>query len=226
MSTAAKTVSAYAMLDMSGDTDKSPADVTADTADDVPAFDDHTDDDASGTDDDDDVDMDGDDAPDTPPSPPGLPVPTPTTPALSQPHDTDDNVAGRGAPRASARAKTEAPKTAGSGRGKSLRNVPSGGKGRAGKSVSGGKGVRHRALEVRKQVGPTKASLRKLARRGGVKRLSSLVYADVNDALRSFMTKIVGDSIYYMEHAGRKTVSATDVIFALKRNGRTLYGFV
>jgi histone H4 len=29
----------------------------------------------------------------------------------------------------------------------------------------------------------------------------------------------------YTEHARRKTVSAMDVVYALKRQGRTLYGF-
>ena len=33
------------------------------------------------------------------------------------------------------------------------------------------------------------------------------------------------DAVTYTEHAKRKTVVATDVVFALKRQGRTLYGF-
>ncbi|KAJ7252790.1 hypothetical protein B0H12DRAFT_1117854 [Mycena haematopus] len=33
------------------------------------------------------------------------------------------------------------------------------------------------------------------------------------------------DSVTYTEHAKRKTVTALDVVYALKRSGRTLYGF-
>ncbi|ODM87535.1 Histone H4 [Orchesella cincta] len=33
------------------------------------------------------------------------------------------------------------------------------------------------------------------------------------------------DAVTYTEHAKRKTVTAMDVVYALKRQGRTLYGF-
>lgn len=36
---------------------------------------------------------------------------------------------------------------------------------------------------------------------------------------------IVADAVVYTEHANRKTVTAQDVVYAMKRNGRTLYGF-
>jgi histone H4 len=32
-------------------------------------------------------------------------------------------------------------------------------------------------------------------------------------------------SVTYTEHAKRKTVTSLDVVYALKRQGRTLYGF-
>ena len=32
-------------------------------------------------------------------------------------------------------------------------------------------------------------------------------------------------AVTYTEHAKRKTVTAMDVVYALKRQGRTLYGF-
>ena len=37
--------------------------------------------------------------------------------------------------------------------------------------------------------------------------------------------KVIRDSVTYTEHAKRKTVTALDVVYALKRSGRTLYGF-
>ena len=36
---------------------------------------------------------------------------------------------------------------------------------------------------------------------------------------------MVKDAFTYTEYARRKTVTAMDVIYALKRQGRTLYGF-
>jgi histone H4 len=43
--------------------------------------------------------------------------------------------------------------------------------------------------------------------------------------LRSFLENVIRDSVTYTEHAKRKTVTALDVVYALKRQGRTLYGF-
>jgi histone H4 len=36
---------------------------------------------------------------------------------------------------------------------------------------------------------------------------------------------VIRDSVTYTEHAKRKTVTSLDVVYALKRQGRTLYGF-
>jgi histone H4 len=41
----------------------------------------------------------------------------------------------------------------------------------------------------------------------------------------SSFTQVIRDSVTYTEHAKRKTVTALDVVYALKRSGRTLYGF-
>ncbi len=73
--------------------------------------------------------------------------------------------------------------------------------------------------------GVTKASIRRLARRGGVKRINGLVYESVRNVLREFLRNVISDAIIYTEHAKRKTVFAMDVVYALKRRGRTLYGF-
>ena len=74
-------------------------------------------------------------------------------------------------------------------------------------------------------LGITKPSIRRLARRGGVKRISSLIYLDARKALREFLENAIRDSISYTEHCKRWTVTALDVIHALKRQGRTLYGY-
>jgi Centromere kinetochore component CENP-T histone fold len=43
--------------------------------------------------------------------------------------------------------------------------------------------------------------------------------------LKVFLENVIRDAVTYTEHARRKTVTALDVVYALKRQGRTLYGF-
>jgi histone H4 len=73
--------------------------------------------------------------------------------------------------------------------------------------------------------GVTKPAIRRIARRGGVKRISGGIYDETRQVLRVFLEKVVGDAVIYTAHANRKTVTAMDVVYALKRAGRTLYGF-
>lgn len=74
-------------------------------------------------------------------------------------------------------------------------------------------------------LGITKPAIRRLARRGGVKRISGLIYDETRSVLKTFLDGVVRDAVTYTEHAKRKTVTAMDVVYALKRQGRTLYGF-
>ena len=71
----------------------------------------------------------------------------------------------------------------------------------------------------------TKSDIRRLARRGGVKRISGLVYEEARQVLKVFLENVIRDAVIYTEHAKRKTVTAFDVVYALKRQGKTLYGF-
>jgi len=97
------------------------------------------------------------------------------------------------------------------------------GKGAKGFGKVGAKRIRKTAKEV--ILGITKPAIRRLARRGGVKRISNLIYEEARNVLKSFLENIVRDSVTYTEHARRKTVTALDVVYALKRQGRSLYGF-
>ena len=103
------------------------------------------------------------------------------------------------------------------------------GRGKGGKSISvTGKSVRtaKRRKATRDSIqGITKPAIRRLARRGGVKRISDLVYEETRGVLRVFLESVIRDSVTYSDHAHRKTVTAMDVVYALKRQGRTLYGF-
>ncbi|EPY83090.1 hypothetical protein CB1_000595019 [Camelus ferus] len=59
----------------------------------------------------------------------------------------------------------------------------------------------------------------------GVKRISGLIYEETREVLKVFLENVIRDAVTYTEHAKRKTVTAMDVVYALKRQGRTLYGF-
>uniref|UniRef100_M8CLV9 Histone H4 n=1 Tax=Aegilops tauschii TaxID=37682 RepID=M8CLV9_AEGTA len=67
--------------------------------------------------------------------------------------------------------------------------------------------------------------VRRLARRGGVKRISGLIYEETRGVLKIFLENVIRDAVTYTEHARRKTVTGVDVVDALKRQGRTLCGF-
>ncbi|KAF8229801.1 histone H4-IX protein, partial [Tricholoma matsutake] len=61
--------------------------------------------------------------------------------------------------------------------------------------------------------------------RGGVKRISGLIYEETCGVLKIFHENVIQDSVMYMEHMKQKTVTALDVVYALKRSGHMLYGF-
>ena len=71
----------------------------------------------------------------------------------------------------------------------------------------------------------TRQDIRRLARRGGIQRISELVYGETRKVLKTFLENVIRDAVIYVVHSKRKTITALDVHFALKRHGRTLYGF-
>ena len=103
-----------------------------------------------------------------------------------------------------------------------MEGIKSVGKGKSGKSY----GVK-RAKRASRDVilGITKPAIRRLARRGGVKRISALIYDETRFVIRAFLENVIKDAVVYTEHSRRKTVTAMDVVYALKRQGRCLYGF-
>merc|ERR1712060_387744 len=90
-----------------------------------------------------------------------------------------------------------------------------------------GKGGANRTRKVLRDniQGITKPAIRRLARRGGGKRIRGLIYEETRGVLKTFLENTLRDSITYTEHARRKTVTALDIVYALKRQGRTIYGF-
>eukprot|EP00956_Cyclotella_meneghiniana_P011348 scaffold15942_cov78-Cyclotella_meneghiniana.AAC.11 len=100
------------------------------------------------------------------------------------------------------------------------------GRGKGGKSCGKPGALRHRHRVLQNNIkGITKPAIRRLARRGGVKRISGLIYEETRGVLRAFLENVISDAIVYTEYAKRKTVTVNDVLYALKRQGKTLYGF-
>ena len=99
------------------------------------------------------------------------------------------------------------------------------GRGKFGKGLGKGGAKRHRKILRDNIEGITTSAIRRLARRGGIKRISGLIYKETRGVLKVFLENVIRDVVTYTEHAKRKTVTAMDVVYALKRQDRTLYGF-
>ena len=99
------------------------------------------------------------------------------------------------------------------------------GRGKGAKGIGRGGAKRHRKLLRDSEYGITKAAIRRLARRGGVKRISGLIYEETRGVLKRFLENLLRDTVEYTKHAKRKTVTSMDVVHALKRQGKTIYGF-
>ena len=74
-------------------------------------------------------------------------------------------------------------------------------------------------------AGITKPSIRRLARRGGVKRISGLMYEEVRGVARQYLENVLKDAVLYTEYAKRHTLTAVDITHSLRRQGKTLYGY-
>eukprot|EP01062_Namystynia_karyoxenos_P051757 TRINITY_DN4081_c0_g2_i1.p1 TRINITY_DN4081_c0_g2~~TRINITY_DN4081_c0_g2_i1.p1 ORF type:complete len:101 (+),score=34.23 TRINITY_DN4081_c0_g2_i1:80-382(+) len=70
----------------------------------------------------------------------------------------------------------------------------------------------------------SKGGIRRLARKGGVKRISQPVYEDARGIITGFIDDVMRDTCAVMGMTGRKTVALGDVLYALKKQGRALYG--
>ncbi|RDW24958.1 hypothetical protein B0I71DRAFT_147656 [Yarrowia lipolytica] len=89
------------------------------------------------------------------------------------------------------------------------------------------KGGAKRNRKVIKDViqGVTKPALRRIARRGGVKRISTQMYQESRTMLKIFLENLIKDAVAYTEHDHRQIVTALDVVYVAKRRGRPLYGY-
>ena len=73
------------------------------------------------------------------------------------------------------------------------------GRGKGGKGLGKGSAKRFRKGKGGSIEGVTKPAIRRLARRGGVKRISGALYGDARNVVKSFLEKVVRDAVTYTE---------------------------
>jgi histone H4 len=74
------------------------------------------------------------------------------------------------------------------------------GRGKGGKGLGKGGAKRHRKVLRDNIQGITKPTIRRLARRGGVKRISGLIYEETRGVLKIFLENVICDTVTYTEH--------------------------
>ena len=92
-------------------------------------------------------------------------------------------------------------------------------------SAAKGSNKRIKKLLTTNASGVTKGAIKRLARRAGVKRISALTYEEVRGSIKSFAESTIQDATAYTESAKRKTVTAGDIVNALKKKGKMIYGY-
>ena len=73
------------------------------------------------------------------------------------------------------------------------------GHGKGGNGLGKGGTKRHRKVLRDNIQGITKPAIRRLARRGGVKRISGLIYEDTHRLLKVFLENVIQDAVTYTE---------------------------
>lgn len=68
-------------------------------------------------------------------------------------------------------------------------------------------------------------AIHRLARRAGVKRLSSSTRRTIQAKAERFLQDLLHDVVIYAEHARRITILTQDIRWALKRKGMEVYGY-
>jgi histone H4 len=68
--------------------------------------------------------------------------------------------------------------------------------------------------------GMTKQAMRRLDRRGGVKRISGPMYDDTRSVLKLFLHNVIRDALTLIEHGRRRTITAMDVVWCTPSRDR------
>ncbi|KAF5140464.1 histone h4 [Vairimorpha ceranae] len=95
-----------------------------------------------------------------------------------------------------------------------------------GKGSKSAKGIakKHRKIASNEES-ISKPAIRRLARRAGVSRVGSGCFNEIRVAAKSYMTGIISYSFVYANHAKRKTITCSDVLYSLKKMGVKYMGY-
>ena len=87
---------------------------------------------------------------------------------------------------------------------------------------TGNIGFRDANVRVRDALPSTQgvkdSAIRRPARKGGVKRISGIIYEMTRAILKAYLKNVFRDAVTYTEQGKRKTVSAMDVVYTAKRD--------
>jgi histone H4 len=86
-------------------------------------------------------------------------------------------------------------------------------------------GKRHMKPTKDPMLGITKPALKRLARRGGVKRISAQVYNVMRKAIQDFLDNVIFRGLVIAQHMKKKTITVDHMVRALKSSGHAIYGF-
>ncbi|KAI5086713.1 histone H4-like, partial [Silurus meridionalis] len=99
------------------------------------------------------------------------------------------------------------------------------GRGKGGKGLCKGGAKRHCKILHNNIQRIYEQAIRYLVHRLGVKHIPRLIEEGTVVELKVFLENIICEAVTYIKHAKRKTVTAMDVVYALKGQRPTLYGF-
>uniref|UniRef100_A0A8C2Y957 Histone H4 n=1 Tax=Coturnix japonica TaxID=93934 RepID=A0A8C2Y957_COTJA len=88
------------------------------------------------------------------------------------------------------------------------------GRGKGGKGLGKGGAKRHRKVLRDNIQGITKPAIRRLARRGGVKRISGLIYEETRGVLKVFLENVIRDAVTLTPEAAKRKTVTMDVVYA------------
>ena len=86
-----------------------------------------------------------------------------------------------------------------------------------------GKLPQRRDIDFQDPRNITQPAIRRLARRGGVKRVNALIYPEVRRLAGNWLEKVMGDLIHITEYSKRSTITTKEVIHVLRNYDIRLY---
>nr|BAS01879.1 histon H4 [Amorphochlora amoebiformis] len=70
----------------------------------------------------------------------------------------------------------------------------------------------------------SKLTLKRIAKRSGIKRISQISIEMINIEIINFLNRIIKDVLIFCIYDKRNSISVNDVAFSLKKNGSAVYG--